>query len=854
MELNEFLAREMWNVSATLEVPGRDAALVSCTELQVSEVTSRYLRAAAPNGVYGHQQDALVHSCQGHPVCIATGTASGKSLVFYATAIEQLSRQASAKTLALYPLKALGRQQEERWGNALQQAGLDCIVGRIDGGVPPARRPEILRSASVVTMTPDVMHAWLLPNIHMREVRAFLQRLRLVVVDEVHTYTGVFGSNAAFLFRRLQHLLALLRANPCYICASATIAEPREHLHKLLGLDFHLIGPEADTSPRHPLTIQLVEAPGDPLTEVPKLMAFLAAETSSRFITFVDSRKQTEHLSSITARTQDHDRTLDDHLRELNILPYRAGYEESDRQLIQDRLVSGSLSGVISTSALELGIDIAGIDTGILMGVPASSTALSQRIGRVGRHCAGRVIVVKAGGMYDDTVFRNPEMLLQRPAAQGALYLENQRIQYIHALCLARHNGEHDAVAAQPDEEFESPISWPPGFEKLCAQERLGEVPPDLRSMKQEAGDDPAHTFPLRDVESQFAVECRQGPDMYPLGSLSHGQVMREAYPGAVYYYTTRPYRVTRVRTRAKTIEVREEKKYTTRPSVLPTMVFPNLTSDNILKAMRCGELLLVECNVQIREAVAGFRERRGPSEFLQNYPMNAHGIEFPLPLFTRNYFTTGTVLTHPALSEDGVKCSDIASILFEATLIAIPFERQDINSAADRHRVKRGPLEKNARFVVIYDQTYGSLRLSGRLLDEGILNAVANHISSIVSFGDIDIDQPTVAALTQLVDSCQQLPVDARREFLDEQAPIIGDKPLVICPGSRGLHLDYGNLPFTVADVFFNPRLSAVCYRGVLEGYPDEEKIIPIDHVIEIPGESKLAFYDLERGLLEEI
>jgi len=856
MDLRGFYQTEQWDIVATRTLPGRDRQTTPVDDLTLSEPAARYVRAAAPSGVYKHQQEALLRACQGHHVCIATGTASGKSLVFYATALDHLASDASAKTIALYPLKALGRQQEQRWQQALDQAGVSCTVGRIDGGVPTAQRPQILRDSSVVTMTPDVMHAWLLPNVHRPEVRSFLRGLKLVVVDEVHTYTGVFGSNAAFLFRRLQHLIDRLHAQPCYICASATIAEPEDHLRQLFGFGFHLVGPEADTSPRHPLTIELVQPLGDPFTELPKLMTFLSAETDARFITFVDSRKQTEQLSAIAARAQLHDGLIDDHLRELDILPYRAGYEERDRQVIQERLVSGSLSGVVSTSALELGIDIPQIDTGILLGVPASSTALSQRIGRVGRHCPGHVVVLKAGGIYDEAVFRNPDMLFARPPTQGALYLENPRIQYIHTLCIARQDGEHDAITGTHDAVFQSQVDWPPGFMDLCGQERLGEVPPDLRSMKQEAGEDPAHTFPLRDVESQFVVEQKRGREVEHLGSLSHGQVMREAYPGAVYYYTTRPFRVTRVRHRSRTIEVRPEKHYTTRPQMLPTMVFPNLTEDSVLRAKRYGDLVVAECNLQIREAVSGFRERRGPNEFTQNYPVPPeHGIYFDFSRFTRNYFTTGTVFTHPSMSQEGVRCADLASLLFEATLITIPFERQDVSFAADRHRTTRGPLAEGAKFVAIYDQTYGSLRLSGRLLDDGVLGSVMEHLAQLVSLEDCEADAATIDAAMALIESSREQPRDCVREFLGDEVPQAEDKLSVILPKSSGLYLDRGNVPFIVADVFFSPRLGTLCYRGKLEGSEDksEDLIVPVDHIVPIPGVSVLGLYDLETGQLEQ-
>lgn len=134
------------------------------------------------------------------------------------------------------------------------------------------------------------------------------------------------------------------------------------------------------------------------------------------------------------------------------VMPYRSGYEENDREAIQERLSSGELAGVISTSALELGLDLPGINTVVLVGVPQSSTSLRQRIGRVGRRGPGRVIVIDSGGIGDSVAFRQPERLLDRAPAQSSLYLENRRIQYIHALCFAAPGGEYDMlIGAQPE-------------------------------------------------------------------------------------------------------------------------------------------------------------------------------------------------------------------------------------------------------------------------------------------------------------------------------------------------------------------------------------------------------------------
>lgn len=855
-----------WHTVHTLNVPGRKGEYFPIDDLRLSLPARQFVTAAFPGGIYRHQREAIAHLLGGRHVCVTTGTASGKSLAFYVSAVEHLSRDSRAKIIAVYPTKALGVEQEERWRQALRRTGLDARVGRIDGQVPVSSRLQVMRNSSVLLFTPDVIHAWLLSRLSERAVLGFLRQISLIVVDEVHNYTGVFGSNSGYLFRRLQHVLGLLGRSPQFLCASATVAEPTKHLRRLFGLDFAVVGAEADTSPKHQVRVQLLNPPGsaDLLSEVSDLLSGIAHETHSRFIAFVDSRKQTEHIASILARQQDKGEEQEtafrqDHLQRLDVLPFRAGYEEQDRDVIQTRLSRGHLRGVVSTSALELGMDIPGLDIAVLVGVPRSATSLYQRIGRIGRHAPGRVLVINTGSVYDEAVFRVPQEFMDRPLAEGALYLENIRIQYIHALCLARSGGEHDQVSAalgrEEGEAFGSGVEFPAGFPDLCARERRGEVPADLQGMKAESGEDPHHTFPLRDVESQFKVEFKSGPDQRQLGSLSYGQLMREAYPGAIYYYTGRPFRVYRVNVHTKVAHVRREKNYSTKPQMLPTLVFPNLTPDNVFKSSSCGELLAVECNLQVRESICGFKERRGSGESVVQYPVAADGIYLNQPRFTRNYFTSGVVLTHPALGGDGIDCELLAGMLYEAFLMLVAFERRDINVAVDKHRVTRGPVREGDKFIALYDQTYGSLRLSGRILEaDGLRRTLEVAAELLAAEEPTEVVEATAVALTALTSCLVGEAVEVT--FATEQlAADSSTYETVILPGSRGINTSRTNEEFEVEAVFFSPLIQGLSYRGRHISTMGETvtETLPIHALTPIPGESRTGQYNYATGEIEE-
>jgi DEAD/DEAH box helicase domain-containing protein len=863
--LNSFLVSNNWDIVSSQTIEERQGQLFPMTDVNLSDANKNLLLRKYPEGLYLHQKLAIQEYQTGKNVCMTTGTASGKSLPFYITGIEALQQRSKSKVMALYPLKALGSEQEQRWNMALNDAGLDARVGRIDGSVAIRKRPEILKNSDIIIATPDILHAWMLPNISNKNVYSFISNLSLVIADEIHTYTGVFGSNAAFLFRRLEHCCNLLGGDYQYLAASATIAQPANHLQKLFGRDFCIINSEKDTSPSYPLQVNLIQPPGekDLLTEVSQLMGAIAKHSDKRFITFVNSRKQTELLSSIMFRDMNKVNTDDeqinfsyDYLDYLDVLPYRAGYEEVDRKRIQERFSNGKLKGIVSTSALELGIDIQGLEIEILVGVPFSLTSLYQRMGRVGRSSPGEVYIINTGSVYDEAIFRKPEELFERPLSDTALYLENQRIQYIHTMCLAREGGEHDQVCNiknlnQSDPQIETSIIWPPGFLELVKKEKTGEIPIELQSMKAQGAEVPHYVFPLRDVEPQFKVEYKVGPEQRNMGSLSFGQLMREAYPGAIYYYATTPYRVYKVNTRHHTVQIRQEKRYTTRPLDLKTNVYPNLSGENN-SAFQLGDLLVVECDLQINEIIHGFKEHRGPNETSHQYPLSGGyaGLYYERPAFSRSYFTTGVLFYHPVFQLENIRIKAISDLIYEAFLMEISFERQDINCAADVYKGVHLHLPKQSKFVCIFDQTYGSLHLTGRLMDPELLQRVFQRAIELASSdpADMEVNEETINVLVllrdELTNNKQQIEVYSE-EFEEEDNSI-----KVIIPGSIGLAIMKDSRPYLIKSVFFSPKEQTVCYSGRYEDSLDKVTsiIFPIDRIAPTE-ESQWGFYNLETG-----
>lgn len=866
-KIESYLKGAGWNIVHCEEKPAVAPLVFPLDDLALSEASKAAL-SAYESGIYRHQREAIANYLAGSNLAVTTPTASGKTLIFNVAALEELANK-NARVLAVYPLKALASEQTLRWKALVERAGIDVKVGRIDGGIAVSERQRILKESRILVVTPDIVHAWLFSSIDSPSVLEFLRNLTLVIADEAHTYSGVFGSNAAFLFRRLVHATKKLGGELRFIASSATMKDPSEHLAKLMGEEFVIIGPELDTSPRAERRTLLATPPKakDLLTNVSDLLIFAASRTNHQSITFVDSRKQTEYLASIVERRvgeegENAESPTFDRLREMQIYPYRSGYEEEDRERIQAKLARGTLKGVVSTSALEMGIDLPYLSLGVLYGIPRSGTSLHQRIGRVGRRKPGLIIVVNNGSVVSETVFRDPERITTLPLAQSALYLHNRRIQYIHAMCLARRGGEDESIcerAGLAADKFTSPANLPTDFRELCESERVGEIDSDLQSMKSQAGDDPNHTFPLRDLDMQFKVEHRQGPELWQLGSLSYSQLMREAYPGAVYYYQTRPYRVVRVKKHQRVVEVRPEKRYFTSPTMLPTLILPNLAGDNLFVAHEYGELVVLECALQIGEAVVGFKERRGNNEFEQKYPLDpSHGLYHDSAKFARYAFTSGVVLTHPALNRASVKPSSIAEIIGEAFLMSLPFERQDISAGADKHRATRDGVTEGGKFVCVYDQTYGSLRLTSHLMRTEVLRDVFARARDIaINDAGLGLNPATIAALCEMV-TC----VESDPKKSSERGTAASSEKFVqiVMPGSVGVNVHKDNEEFEVEGVFFSPQLGCLAYRGkhLFEKRKAEKETwrhgkattsVPVTHVIPLNGESQTGFYDLETG-----
>lgn len=726
----------------TLKFPGRQAVTQAVPSGLQTDVRER-LKSMFPGGLYSHQANALESVLKGKDVCLATSTASGKSLVFTAAACQLALSDPRALTIAVYPARALVQDQYEKWQSFCQPLGVR--VGQIDGGIPVAKRAGILADSQVVVMTPDVIHAWLMN--HAGANASELARVRLIVLDEAHSYNGVFGTNMAYLFRRLSVLASPFQV----ILSTATIGEPESFIQQLTGRSVTLYRREDEGSqfPPKEVVLSRIGTKGS-FDLLATLLRTLAESYDGRFLAFADSRKVVERLAAAAHRQpkktgQTAEASGDDDVEpEIAIpgilMPYRAGYEAADRQEIQDALAKGHLRGVISTSALELGVDIGDIDLVLLLNTPPSVQAFWQRFGRAGRRSRpGECLLLDDTGTIA-TGKGGLSAYLAKPPECNYLYLANRYVQYTNALCAARELQE----AAGNMEKWKSfnglPASFLPMLENEVSPTQV--IPDDLYPLKTRAENGPHHEFPIRGgIEANFQVKGM--PNEIDLGTLTMAQLVREAYPGAIYYYRANPYRIRETRTKERVLRATREKFGTTKPNSQVT-VFPNFGAGG--KRWSSSKGFMQECDVQVAERVTGFTEVRGSNSVPHLYGIGSSWAQRPVQRFFK---TTGVVW---CFEKSGVIPEGATSYVVDAFCLTEGIHSRDIGFGRFSSNVSpQGP--GDCKGLCIYDDVAGGLRLTERLAES--FNQI---IETAATLADNAGDIAAASALRDLSSKAQEL------------------------------------------------------------------------------------------------
>lgn len=477
------------------------------------------------NGIklYAHQTLATDHIRAGHSIVASTPTASGKSLIYNLPVLEQHLHDPDARSLYLFPLKALAQDQLSSF-RALCSSWPEAArptADIYDGDTSEYRRRKIRSEPPTALITnPEMLHLAILP--YHQNWTTFLANLHYIIVDEAHTYRGIFGSHMAQVFRRLNRIASRYGAEPTYIFCTATLGNPAELAAKLMG------GPEpalidrsgAPQGKRHFLFINPDCASSTCAIDLLKR----SLEHGLRTIVYCQARRMTE-LISIWAGSESG--------QWLNkIASYRAGYLPEERREIEARMASGDLQAVVSTSALELGIDIGGLDICILVGYPGTVTQTLQRGGRVGRAGQESAVILVAGADAMDQYFaRHPDDFFSRPPEKATVNPDNEVILKRHLEC---------AAAELPLSSQEGWLAGGAAVSAIAALEREGLLARTADGRQWLANRKrPQRHLDLRGSGLAYALE---DPEGRIIGMMDGARAWKEAHPGAVYIHRGRTY------------------------------------------------------------------------------------------------------------------------------------------------------------------------------------------------------------------------------------------------------------------------------------------------------------------------
>src|SRR6187549_2866193 len=427
-------------VTAVRRQPAAPAVLAPFPEA-VDQRLRDVLRDRGIEQLYTHQAAAVGHALAGRHVVVTTPTASGKTLCYNAPVLSTVLRDPSARALYLFPTKALAQDQLaelHELSNRLSRPGeLELGVFTYDGDTPQDARRAIRGRAHVVLSNPDMVHSGILPH-HPRWAKLF-ENLRFVVIDELHAYRGVFGSHLTNVLRRLRRLCRHYGSNPTFICSSATIANPKDLAERLTGAPFELV--EKSGAPRGEKFFIFVNPPvvnaqlgirRSYLAET-RRVAIEFLKRGLQLIVFAQSRLSTELLTTYMKDAFEGPPGAEDVIR-----GYRGGYLPLRRREIERGLRSGDVRCVVSTNALELGIDIGALDVAVMAGYPGTIAGTWQRAGRAGRR-SGRsaAVLVASSAPIDQFVVRNPDYFFDASPEHALVNPDNLHILLDHVKCAA---------------------------------------------------------------------------------------------------------------------------------------------------------------------------------------------------------------------------------------------------------------------------------------------------------------------------------------------------------------------------------------------------------------------------------
>jgi DEAD/DEAH box helicase domain-containing protein len=623
--LDAFAARDVHGeiLTAIRHFPARDAQWADFPAWAHADLRTAY----AGKGIrqlYSHQAAAAEAVHAGKNIVVVTPTASGKTLCYNLPILNAILESSDSRALYLFPTKALAQDQLAELHDLNQRLDNRFGVFTYDGDTPSDARKAIREKGHIVLTNPDMLHTGILPH-HTRWTRLF-ENLRYIVVDELHTYRGVFGSHLCNVLRRLRRIARFYGREPQFICSSATIANPGELASRLLEADVEVLN--ANGAPAAEKTIVFYNPPvvnralgirRSYINESARVaQEFLKHELQT--IVFANSRLHTELLLTYLQQANPHGPGKPE-----TICGYRGGYLPNERREIERGLRDARIRGVVSTSALELGIDVGSLDAVVMAGYPGTIAGTWQRAGRAGRRSGSScAVLVASSAPLDQFMVRNPDYFFGRTPEHAFIQPDNLEILVNHLKCAA----------------FELPIA---------PEERFGDVDvPDLCARLAEAGflhqagghyhwtheAYPADTVSLRSVTSDNFVIIDITGEPNVIGEVDFSSALTTVHEKAIYLHGGEQYHV-------EHLDFKERKAYVKRVDVdyyTDAIRYTQVRVLEIAASTRDSDSSHSHGDVLVRSQVVGFKKIK----FFTNENVGAGKLELPEnEMHTTSYWIT---------------------------------------------------------------------------------------------------------------------------------------------------------------------------------------------------------------------
>ncbi|SHK66904.1 DEAD/DEAH box helicase [Hespellia stercorisuis] len=686
--------------------------------------------------IYSHQAEMFRLAQEGKHVVITTATASGKTLSFLLPVLQEILKNPRTRAIFLYPTKALASDQYRALQPFLEYFGANRIVaGVYDGDTPPAKRREIRKSANIILTNPEMLNSAFLPNHSSYGMDFIFANLKYVVIDELHSYRGAFGSHLANVLRRLDRVCAYYQDSVQFLCSSATIANPVELAEKICGKPFVQVSRSGAPSPKKEyLLLQPPVIQGKNEVEYGRVSpATVAAgmipelvEKKHSFLAFARTRRNVEVILKESRDRMEQAGFLGA-VRPEQIAGYRGGYTPLERKEIERKMISGELSGLVSTNALELGIDIGKLDTTLLAGYPGTKASFWQQTGRAGRSGGPcRNFLVLANQPFDQYIAVNPDWLFESESEHAIVDPDNLLIQLSHIR----------AAAAELPLSLEDTKRFPD----------LGEVIPVLLSAKElenisgkfawSGSAFPAGDYSLRNID-KVRYKLLNRETGREITEMDESQAYRELHPGAVYMHDGVLYEVLTLDLTSHTAQAAPfEGDYYTIPA--------GNGESRILRTFRTEPCLRTEAafgDINVNEWVTMFKKL----QFHNHQNLGYVQLEEPLQ---KDYDTESAWITIPANVTDAFRnllqpnatgqwtlnnhFEGLAHALRNAAMMSTMASGEDVDTMVSNDAlIPQGAVSGNV-YLFFYDKYVGGLGYAEKICD--VMETVIDNAIRLVA------------------------------------------------------------------------------------------------------------------------